>query len=140
MKKNNEIKWAVAIGAIMLTICLIAYMVTNREQKTVENLDIKIYKLQKNGDDIKDYTYQECRMSTENLVTINREFNKIFKLEDEDKVTGSKILGEYKIVKDSLFIAFDVSEEADKVVYRSDTTSLYDYNSNIYQLVSDLCK
>ena len=139
MKKNNEIKWAVAIGVVMITICVIAFMVANRDKKEVENLDIQIYKLQKNGDDIKNYTYKECKLSTEDLVTVNREFNRIYKLEDKDKVTGAKILGEYKIVKDSLFVAFDITEDDDKVVYRSDTTSLYEFNSSLYQLLEEKC-
>lgn len=140
MKKNNEIKWAIAVAAIMLTVCFIAFTFANRDKKQAESIDLKVYKLIKNGDNYKDYTYQECKISTDNLVTINKEFNRVFKLEDKNKVTGTKILGEYKIESGKLYLAFDTSGDAEKVIYRNDTSSLYEYNSNIYKLVSELCK
>ena len=138
MKKHNEVKWAIAIGAIMLTICFLAFSYSRNAENKAKSLDYKIYKLQKNGNDYKDYTYSECRISTDNLITVDKEFNKAFKLDDKSKVTGTKILGEYKIVSGSLFIAFDVSEDQ-KVIYRSDSANLYEFNSNLYQLVSKLC-
>ncbi len=34
--KNNEVKWAIGIGLIMITICIIAVMIAKRPQPCVE--------------------------------------------------------------------------------------------------------
>ncbi len=140
MENKKEIKWAIAVGAVMITICLVAIMIVNGQKNNIKDLDIKLYKLNMTGENIQDYTYEECRASTEMLIGIDSEFQKAFKLEDKDKVTGQQILGQYKIVAGDNFIAFDNNEEGVATFYRSDTRSLYEMKSRIYDLVMKACE
>ena len=73
--KNNEIKWAIGIGIVMITICIIAIMIAKGSSKEI---NLKVYKLNMIGESYKDYTKEPCKMSTDNLVTINKEFNHLF--------------------------------------------------------------
>jgi len=136
--KNNEVKWAIGIGAIMITICIIAIMVAKGGVKA-EEINLKVYKLNMTGEKVQDYTYEQCKMSTENLVSINREFKNAFKIADSHKVSGAQILGKYKLVDGEDFIAFDEKVNNELVVYRSDKSALYSFDSSIYELVERVC-
>ena len=136
--KNNEVKWALGIGMIMITICIVAIMISKAGVKG-EDINLKIYKLNETGEKVSDYSYEECKLNTENLVLINREFKKAFKLTDSNKVSGKQILGRYKLLDGDSFIAFDEMVDGKVTIYRSDKASLYGFESTIFELVQRSC-
>lgn len=134
MKNNNEIKIAIAVAAIMLTICFVIVM-SNKSTKSTQN-EINNLKVYKHYDDGTTKEYRECSVSTNDLITINNEFKKIKVLDEDKKRPGSTINGTYKIVRGTDFIAFDGNNY---LVYRGDTEATYLYQSDLYSLVAELC-
>ncbi len=135
MTNNKEIKIAIVVGAIMLTICfviVVSNMSTKKSNQTAT--EIKVYK---HYDDGETKEYRECTVTTDELVNINNEFNSIKLLDDEDKFPGTSINGTYRITKNDDFIAFDGDNN---LVYRGDTQALYLYKSDIYEYVANICK
>lgn len=138
MENNKEVKIAIIVGAIMLTICLLVFIFNRAEKQEVTNLDIKVYKLYELGDDSEEkYEYRECKVSTEDLVNINKEFKKIYNIAAEKKTTGKSIKGNYKIVSQNDFIAFDAGEE--NLVYRNDIPAIFEYDTSLYESVKNIC-
>jgi len=137
MESNKEIKVAIIVGVIMLTICLLVFIFANSNKEEVQNIDLKVYKLYTLDDADKSYEYRECSISTEDLITINSEYKKIANLQEDKKVTNKQINGNYKIVNGNNFIAFDAGDE--NLVYRSDLPAIFDYDSSVYELVKNLC-
>ena len=138
--KNNEVKWAIGIGMIMITICIIAIMIAKGGVKA-ENITLKVYKLNMTGEKIQDYTKEECKMSTDNLVTINKEFKKAFKIEESKKVANTQVMGKYQLVDGDNIVAFDEKKDGKLIVYRSDgkTKGIYSFDSSLYELVQRVC-
>ena len=139
MKKNNEVKWAIGIGLIMVTICLVAIMISKSDSNKAEDINIKVYKLNQTAEKMEDYYYEECKIATDELVRINKEYKKTYKLEDKDKITGAKIVGEYKIMQGNNYIAFDKSDKKSYPLYKSDKSALYEFESNLNELVQKAC-
>ena len=44
MEENKEVKIAIVVGALMLTICLIVFIVHSSNNRRDNDIDIKIYK------------------------------------------------------------------------------------------------
>ena len=139
MKNNREVKIAIGLGIIMITVCLVAIMIAKSGNTKAEEIDLKVYKLNTSAAEMKDYYYEECKIATDDLVRINKEYKKTYKLEDKDKITGTKIMGEYKLMQGKNYIAFDKSDEKTFSLYRSDTSSLYEYESILNKLVVKAC-
>lgn len=137
MENNNEVKIAIIVGAIMLTICLVVFIFNKAEKQEVTNLDIKVYKLYELNAEEEEYEYRECSVATDDLITINKEFKKIYNLSAEKKATGKTIKGNYKIISQNDFIAFDAGEE--NLVYRSDLPAIFQYDTSLYELVKNIC-
>lgn len=134
MKNNNEIKIALVIGAIMLTICFVVIISNNSVKNNAQSAtEIKVYK---HYDDGETKEYRECQITTDELININNEFNNIKSLTEEDKYPGYTINGTYRITKGDDYIAFDGDTN---LVYRGDTEAIYVYDSNLYEYVVDLC-
>lgn len=139
MENNKEVKIAIIVAVIMLTICLIIFIFHNAQKEEVINLDLKVYKLYElGGEDKEDYEYRPCNISTEDLVSINNDFKKIFNLNEDNKEKGKQIKGNYKIVSGENFIAFDAGEE--NLVYRSDLPAIFKYDTTLYENVAKLCE
>ncbi len=137
MSDNKEIKIAILVGTIMITICILAFIFSNAKTPTKENIDLKVYKLYVIDEESKQYEYRECSSSTDDILTINTEFRKINKLDDSKKVKG-QIKGNYKIKSKDSYIAFDGEEK--NYIYRSDNNNLYEYNSSLYDYVKKICE
>lgn len=141
MESNKEIKIALVVGAVMLTICIVAFIINYRNlHPKLSTLDIKVYKHVMLNEETKQGTYVECTLPTDELAKANIEFKKIMNLEDDKKVQSTlnnTINGDYKITSGSNFIAFDISDN--QLVYRSDTTALYGYRSSLFENVERLC-
>ena len=125
MKNNKEIKIAIIVAMIMITVCFIIIISNNASKNSRQTAnEIKIYKHYDDG-------------TTKELAIINEEFRKIMLLDDEDKHPGSTINGTYRVSKGNNYIAFDGN---DYFVYRGDTQAIYIYKSNLYDKVTELCK
>lgn len=132
---NKELKIALIVGIIMITVCIVS-VVIYKSNSNVETLDIVVYKLNKDGDDTSDYTYEKCSIATEDLITINKAYQKMLNVGDANKLTGSTIYGNYKIVSGDNFVAFDDSG----IFYNSETGSLYRYSSSVYDTIISACE
>lgn len=136
MEENKEVKIAIVVGALMLTICLIVFIVHSSNNRRNNDIDIKIYK-HYDTTGVNQGEYRECMISTEDALDIYTEFNKAKLLGDTDKITGQIITGTYKVVNgENNYIAFDANSS---FIYRSDTNALYSFNSTIYDKVTSLC-
>lgn len=130
MESNKEVKIAIVIGLIMLTLCAVILISNNSSKKETANTDIKVYKNINNK-------YYECQTTTEDIITINNEYKKIKNLSDDNKAPGQKITGTYRVANGDDFIAFDANN---KLVWRGDANALYLYDSSLYEYVVNLCK
>lgn len=136
MNTNKEVKIAISAGIIMITICLLIFIFFKSETK-VENLDLKVYKLYEKQNDNTKHEYRECKITTDDLIKISKEYKRVKGLSDNDQVIGKKIMGNYKIISGEDYIAFDAEKE--DYVYRSDTKRLYTFNSTIYEYIKNIC-
>ncbi len=135
METNREVKIAIIVGAIMLTACLVFFIFT-RSGVEVEDMNLKVYKLhqKENGEGNE---YRQCKIPTDQLVPIYKQYKRAAKLTEKSQVTGQQINGDYKLISGDNFIALD--EEGYNLIYRSDTSRLYSFNSIIYDLVVEAC-
>ena len=87
MTNNREIKIAVVVAAIMLTVCFVI-VVSNVSSKNSaqETSEIKVYK---HYDDGETKEYRECKITTDDLIEINSEFSNIMLLDDSYKYPGA---------------------------------------------------
>jgi len=138
METNREIKIAIIVGLIMLTGCLVAFIVVHNKNNTGPTLDLHIYKHVK-LDGEKTGKYYECSIASDKLPLINNDFKRIFNLKDSSRETSleAHLEGLYKVVSGSNFIAFDA--DGSNLVYRSDTTGLYIFQTETYSLIADAC-
>lgn len=138
MVENKEVKIAVIVGIIMITICLLVfifYKSGNNKVKT-NTIDIRIFKLYDKEGTENEHEYRECSVSTDDRITINTEYRKAIKLSDSNKTKG-QIKGNYKIMSGNDFVAFDGDDS--NLIYRSDSKGLYNFDSSIYEYVKKVC-
>lgn len=139
MQNNKEVKIAIAVAIIMITFCLIVFLFNKADKQEVTNLDLKVYKLYELDDDSEEeYEYRQCSISTEDLITINKEAKRIFNLDEDKKTIGKSIKGNYKIIIDDKYIAFDADDK--DLVYRSDLPAIFEFDSTLYKTVKELCE
>ena len=138
MNTNREIKIAIAVGLIMITGCIVAFIIARNNNNPNVTLDIHIYKHigDTNNNSGK---YYECAIESDKLPRINNEFKRIHNLKDSNKVIklSANIEGIYKVSSGSNFIAFDANGSS--YVYRGDTTAVYEYPSEIYDEIAAAC-
>lgn len=132
MKSNTEVKIAIVVAAIMITFCLVIFIVKKAEEPEYNNVELHIYKINE-----EDNTYYECSAVTDDIQNMYKDFDNIMSLPDSRKVTGGQINGTYRVNSTNSFIAFDA--DGSNYVYRGDTTAIYKYNSPLYKYVVDLC-
>ncbi len=137
--QGKEVKIAIVIGIIMITICLIVFVTVNSKNK-VNTLNLKVSKLYEKVDENgkQEYYYKECNVATEDQVYIYKEAAKALSLTEEDLVTGKQIKGNYKVQYNGKMIAFDAIENED-FVYLKDTDRLYNFQSDMYKTVKNAC-
>ena len=138
METNREIKVAIIIGLIMITGCIVAFIISKNNNNPEITLDLKIYKHLGDTDN-NTGKYYECIIATDELQSINNDFKRIMNLKDGSKVRSldANIDGTYKIVSGTNFIAFDANGSS--YVYRSDTTGVYNYPTEMYANIASSC-
>lgn len=137
MVENKEVKIAIIVAIIMITVCLLAFIFSKSSKVTNEILDIKVYKLFDKEGTEDEHEYRECNITLDDIKSIQVEYRNIMKLSDSRKTIG-QINGDYKVTVDNKYIAFDADESNN--VYRGDTNALYSYNSAIYEYVKKVCE
>jgi len=137
MIENKEVKIALIVGMIMVTVCLLAIIFNKANTTSNKSIDLKVYKLYDKEGNKEEHEYRACSISTDDLITINSEFKKAQNLSEEKRLRGKQINGNYKIIANDYYIAFDGEEDA--YVYRSDTGALYTFESPLYDYVKKIC-
>lgn len=134
--KENKIAFVLALAVISITLVgAIAYASSNKPDE--EALNVKVYKLFEKEDSETGHVYRECSVSKEKLEFIANEFNKSYKVSEEKLLNGKQITGSYKIIYNDKFIAFDNAE--DNMIYLSETKNLYEFKSELYDTIIDIC-
>ena len=64
METNREIKIAIIVGAIMLTLCLVIFIFTKSDVE-VEDMNLKVYKLYQKEDG-EGNEYRQCKIHLQN--------------------------------------------------------------------------
>ncbi len=135
MENNKEVKIAIIVGIIMITIGLIIFMISKSEN-TVNELDLKVYR----NFTVKDgREYRECTLTTDDIIEIRREYRKITKLDESSKLTGQSITGVYMVKDGENYIAFDADESNKVYVKANGKEAIYKVESTIYEKVYNLC-
>lgn len=140
MEENKEVKIAIIVGIIMITICIIMF-ITVKSKNKVNNIDVKVYKLYESTNDKgeTEYQYRPCTINnTDTTIEIYKETAKALKLTEDSLIVGKQIKGEYKVEYNGKMIAFDISD--DQLVYLNETQKLYKFNSDIYEKVKNVCQ
>jgi hypothetical protein len=136
MQTNRELKIAIIVGIIMITLCLVLF-ISNKSESNLETIDIHIYKANQ-----AEQLYEECSgtITTDELIVINSAVKSAYRLTENDRLIGEKITGLYKVTAgDDYAIIFD--GETDKnIIYREDTQYLYNFESSIYETVKKVCE
>ena len=133
MQTNKELKIAIIVGIIMVTICILVIIFYNAD-KTNNDINVQVYKVNEESK-----TYEQCSVPTDLLIQINSEYRRATNLSDNYRVIGQRINGTYKILSGDNYIAFD-GEKDKNYVYRGDTKHLYEFDSSVYSLVIEACK
>lgn len=132
MKSNMEVKIAIIVAAIMITFCIVIFIVKKSQEPDYNNIEIHVYKINE-----EDNKYYECRTTTDDVENMYKNVDNILSLPDTRKVSGANINGTYKVTYNNSFIAFD--GDGSNYVYRGDTTAIYKFNSALYNYVEKLC-
>ncbi len=132
MKSKLELKIAIAVGVIMILICL--FVLTKQNSKKNEVVDLKVYK---HIETEEQKGYVECIISTEELSKINKEMKRVEKLNDSTLLRG-KIEGNYKIVVGDNYYAFDELE--DKFIFRGSDKEIHAFDGETYEIVVNRCE
>ena len=135
MENNKEVKIAIIVGIIMITICLLAIIIHNSNNKT-EEISLKVYKNYTTEDGRE---YRECSLTTDELITVKREYNKITKIDEEKKLTGQTITGTYMVKDGDEYIAFDADEENKVYVLANGKKAIYSISSSVFETVKTAC-
>lgn len=137
MQTNKELKIAIIVGVIMVTICALAFIYVKSERKANTNnlnqIDIQVYKVNEESK-----SYVPCHITTDTLIQINSEFNRAYRLKESSRVIGKSITGTYRVQSGNKWIAFDLNKEA-QYVYRGDTKYLYNFDSELYDIIAKAC-
>lgn len=136
MKTKKEIHIAIGVALLMILICVVICLVQINSNKANE-LNIKVYKLYEVEDSETEHVYKECRISTEDQITLKKEFKRATSISESKAVVGRSINGSYKIVIDDNYIAFD--NEEDKIVFDGEKNKLFNLSSSMYEIVINSC-
>ena len=135
MENNREVKIAIIVGIIMITICLLAF-IYYKASTNVEEINIKVYK---NYTTEEGRAYYECSISTEDLLTVNNEYKRITNLRNTTSITGGSIKGTYMISTGDEYIAFDAEDNNYVYVLANGKQAIYDISSTAYDIVKKAC-
>ena len=133
---KNLILGSIAIIVVVLVALILFLPKDGRNEAKTEIDNVKVYIHHEKTEDKEGY-YSECKLSTEDLVKVRNDYDKMHLISMDNLVTNKSINGDYKVVVDDSFIAFD--KEHDNTFYLSGNDSLYTYKSDIYDLIIKDC-
>ena len=133
MQTNKELKIALIVGMIMITICAVVFIFYKSDSNSNE-IDIKVYKVNE-----EEKVYEPCVVPQEKAMQIFAEYKSATRLSENNRVVGKKITGKYKVMSGNDYIAFDGEKEKD-YVFRGDTQYMYEYKTTLYDIVKEICE
>lgn len=136
MENNKEIKIAIIVGIIMVTIGLLAIIIHNSNTK-IEEVSLKVYK---NYTTEEGREYRECTLTTDELISIKREYNRATNINEDKKLTGQTITGTYMIKDGDEYIAFDADDSNKVYVLANSKQAIYSLDSTMYETVKKACE
>ncbi len=138
MDNKNVILGSIAIITVVIFALILLF--PKGKEAYAEKIDVskvKVYKHIEKTDD-KDGYYTLCNLDTEDVVKVNNFYKNVSKLDDDRIQSNGRINGDYKIVIDDNFIAFD--KDNSNVLFNSAKNKLYYYESTIYDIVIKSCE
>ena len=137
MDNKNVILGSVAILFVVLfALVLFAPKGNEAQAVKVDTSKIKVYKhIEKTEKE--DGYYSQCKLATDDTITVNREFEKAYSLTDENISNKKSINGDYKVVVDDKFLAFDKDSD---VIYVGEKNKLYTFESKMYDIIAKACE
>lgn len=136
MENNKEVKIAIIVGIIMITICLLAVIISKSNNK-LEEINLKVYK---NYTTEKGREYRECTITTDELISIKREYNRATNISEEKQLAGQSITGIYMIKDGEEYIAFDADDTKRVYVLANGRQAIYSLESSMYETVKKACE
>ena len=136
MENNKEVKIAIIVGIIMITICLLAVIISKSNNK-LEEINLKVYK---NYTTEKGREYRECTITTDELISIKREYNRATNISEEKQLAGQSITGIYMIKDGEEYIAFDADDTKRVYVLANGHQAIYSLESSMYETVKKACE
>ena len=137
LDNKNLILGSIAVIAVVI-VAIVLFFPKNEMAQTDNKLeDVKVYIHHEKTKETQGY-YSECNLSTEDLVKVRNAYNKINKINEESLVTGVSINGDYKVIVNDKFIAFD--KKHNNQVYYNDINGIFNYKSDIYDIVIKACE
>lgn len=136
MENNKEVKIAIIVGIIMITISLLAIIIHNSNTK-IEEVSLKVYKNYTTEDGRE---YRECTITTDELISIKREYNRAININEDKKLTGQTITGTYMIKDGDEYIAFDADDSNKVYVLANSKQAIYNLDSTMYETVKKACE
>ena len=103
MESNKEVKIAIIVGIIMITICLVIF-IFYRAEANVETLNLKVYKLYDIEGTEDEHEYRECSATADEIVMLSKEYKRTQNLTENKQVTGKQINGNYRLGNSEYFI------------------------------------
>lgn len=143
MTENKEVKIALIVGMIMITICLLTFIIYKANQTKPIDTNIRVYKLFEKSNTTEDMSYQdrhefhECVVSTEDAIKISKEYQKIAKIPESHQVVGVTLMGNYRVELGDTFIAFDGGDN--NYIYKSNGQYVIDYKTDLFDYVKQVC-
>ena len=137
MDNKNVILGSVAILFVVL-FALILFAPKGKEAQAikVDTSKIKVYKhIEKTEKE--DGYYSQCKLDTDELVLVNKEFERAYSLTEENITNKKSINGDYKVVVDDKFLAFDKDSD---VIYVGEKNKIYSFESKIYDIIDKACE
>ena len=137
MDSKNLIIGSIAIIAVVIFGLIIFLPKNGANSVKIDLSNVKVY-IHKNAEGEEKGYYYPCKLSTEDLLRVKNEFNKIYNVKEEDLVSGKAINGDYKVMLDDEYIAFD--KENDGIMYLGTLNKLFKVDTSIYNIVINACK
>lgn len=133
---KNLILGSIAIIAVVL-VALILFMPKDKNNETKTDIDnVKVYIHHEKTKEKEGY-YSECKLSTEDLIKVRNEFDKLSHMSMDNILVDSKINGDYKVVVEDNYIAFD--KKHNNSVYISGFDAMFSFKSELYDIVINRC-
>ena len=139
MDNKNLIIGSIAIIVVTL-FALVIFLPKDKNVSTASNIkldEVEVFKHVEKTSDADGY-YSPCSLSTEDLVKVRNEFDKIYDVRDSDVVYEQRINGDYKVVVGDEYVAFDKNNNG--IMYLGTINALFKVDSTMYDIVIKSCE